>query len=100
MKYKECAKHNKNLTEGAVSTKTVSIVSKSLYLDYENACTAMMNISEEDKYKDALCYTANFDGEYDITVYKILVDNGAVFTPVNESIESQNLKNIRGARLD
>ena len=46
VKYKECAKHNKNLIERTVSTKTVSIVSKAPYLDYENACTATMDISE------------------------------------------------------
>ena len=95
MKYKECAKHNKNLTESTktVSTKTVSIVSKSLYLDYDNACTATatMNMSEEDKCEEALWYN--------VKVYKvgsvILVDSGAAFTSVNEFIELQNLKNIK-----
>ena len=38
VKYNECAKHNKNLTERTVSTKTFIIVSKSLCLDHENAC--------------------------------------------------------------
>ena len=100
MKYEECTKHNKKLT--IVSTKTVNVVSR--YSDYLSASSEKMNMSEEDKYEEALWYTGNLDEEYDVKVYKIgsliLVDSAAAFTSVNESIKLQNLKNIRRTRLE
>ena len=44
VKYRECAKHNKNLT--TASAKTMSV---SRYNDYLNACLATMNMSEENR---------------------------------------------------
>ena len=68
--YKECGKHNKDLT--VVSTKTVRIASKSLYLDFINACSATMDMSEEDKYEEALWYKENSEEESDdVEMYKI-----------------------------
>lgn len=60
-KYKECIKHNKNL----------NLVSTKQYNDYLNACEVTMNMSQEDKYKEALSYSENFDGQNDVKVYKI-----------------------------
>ena len=73
-----------------MSTKTVSIVSKPLYLDYENASTATMDTSEKDMYEEALWYRENSEESDDAKVYKvgsiILVDSGAAFTSVFSNI--------------
>ena len=80
-----------------MTERTVSIALNSLYLDFINACSTTMNMSEEDKYEEALWYKENSEQESDdVKVYKIgtlmFVDSGAAFTSVNESIELQNLK--------
>ena len=104
VKYKGCAKHNKNVTERTVSTKIVSIVSKFLYLDYKNACTTTMDMFEKDMYEEALWCRENSEEFDDVKVCKIgsviLVNSGVAFTSVNESIELQNLKNISFTRLE
>ena len=58
-----------------------------------------MDMSEKDMYEEALWYRENSEEFNDVKVYKIgtviLVDSCAALTSVNESIELQNLKNIR-----
>ena len=102
VKYKECTKHNENLS--TVSTKTVSISRNNRYNDYLNARSATTRMSEEDRYEEAIWHKENLENENDVKVYKIgsviLVDSGAAFTSVNESIQLQNRKNIRGTRLE
>ena len=102
VKYIECTKHNKNLS--TVSIKTVSISRNNRYNDYLNARLATTHMSEEDKYEEAIWHKENLENENDVKVYKIgsviLVDSGAAFTSVNESIQLQNRKNIRGTRLE
>ena len=76
----------------------------SRYSDYLSVCSATMNMSEEYKYEEAIWYKENLEEECDVKVYRIgtviLVDSGAAFTSVNNSIKLQNLKNISGARLE
>ena len=54
VKYKECGKHNKNLT--TVSAITVSILR---YNDNPGACLATTNMSEENRYEEAIWYKEN-----------------------------------------
>ena len=65
---------------------------------------ATTHMSEEDKYEEAIWHKENLENENDVKVYKIgsviLVDSGAAFTSVNESIQLQNRKNSRGTRLE
>ena len=49
----------------------MSIVSKPLYLDYENASTATMDTSEKDMYEEALLYRETSEESDDVKVYKI-----------------------------
>ena len=97
IKYKECPKHNRNLT-----TVSAKIVSVSRYNDYLNACSATRNMSEGNKYEETIWYKENSEEEQDVKVCKIgsviLVDSGAAFTSVNESIKLH--QNIRGTRLE
>ena len=102
--YKEFTKHNKNSKE-TVRVNVASIASKSYYLDYINACTATIDMSEEDRDEEAISYLESQDEDLQgVGVYKIgsviLVDSGAAFTSVIESIKLQNLKNVRGTRLE
>ena len=64
-----------------------SIASKSYYLDYINACTATIDMSEEDRNEEAISYLESQDEDLQgVGVYKIgsviLVDSGAAFTSI------------------
>ena len=82
-----------------MSVNAIKRISATSYMDFINAW------SEENNYEDAVYYKDGTDNEVDdVKVYKIgsvlLVDGGAAFTSMNDSIELENSRKVKGTRLE
>lgn len=79
----------------------MNMVSTTPYHEFLNACLATIDMPEENRYQEALWHKENIEEEsVDLKVFKIgsvvLVDSGVAFTPVNNPIELQNVRDIKG----
>ena len=71
---------------------------------YADACAATMDMSEKEMYEEALWYKENLEKSDDVKVYKLgsimLVNSGAAFTSVNDTMKLRNLRHVGNTRLE